>query len=239
MTWFSIKWNHATFVLWLCRCVLSHVCLFVTPWTVACQAPLPMEFSRQEYWSGLPFPCPGDLPNPGIEPMSLVSPALAVGFFTTSATWEARPVTGLFIYPPGPSMLLQMARFIFFCFFKTEWCSLVNTYHIYFNPFIRWWTLRRFCIVAVLWRLLCSEHGTIGIKSCGCSKSNARIKRSRKAFMKKSHASQDLKGAWEWGKEVEIVPSRGTPWGAGETGPPGHCWRNRNSMSMSSDKSVT
>ena len=165
MTWFSIKWNHVTFVLWLCRCVLSHVCLFVTPWTVACQAPLPMEFSRQEYWSGLPFPCPGDLPNPGIEPMSLVPPALAVGFFTTSATWEARPVTGLFIYPPGPSMLLQMARFIFFCFFKTEWCSLVNTYHIYFNPFIRWWTLRQFCIVAVLWRLLCSEHGTIGIKS--------------------------------------------------------------------------
>ena len=46
---------------------------FATPWTVACQAPLPMGFSRQEYWSGLPFPSPGDLPNPGIE---LVSPAL-------------------------------------------------------------------------------------------------------------------------------------------------------------------
>ncbi|ELR46456.1 hypothetical protein M91_05097, partial [Bos mutus] len=52
----------------------------------ASQAPLSMEFSRQEYWSGLPFPPPGDLPNPGIEPMSLVSPALASGFFTTSAT---------------------------------------------------------------------------------------------------------------------------------------------------------
>ena len=50
-----------------------------------------MEFSRQEYWSGLPFPPPGDLPNPGIwkKPASLTSPALAGGFFTTSATWEA------------------------------------------------------------------------------------------------------------------------------------------------------
>ena len=51
-------------------CVLSHVWFFVTPWTVAHQAPLPMEFSRQEYWSGLPFPSPGDLPNPWIEPGS-------------------------------------------------------------------------------------------------------------------------------------------------------------------------
>ena len=44
---------------------------FVMPWTVALQAPLSMEFSRQEYWSGLPFPSPGDLPSPGIEPKSL------------------------------------------------------------------------------------------------------------------------------------------------------------------------
>ena len=49
---------------------LSHVRLFATPWTVARQAPLSMGFSRQEYWSGLPFPSPGDLPNPGIEPRS-------------------------------------------------------------------------------------------------------------------------------------------------------------------------
>ena len=59
-------------------------------WTVAHQAPLSMNFSRQEYRSGLPFPTPGDL-NPGIEP---ASPALAGGFFTTSATWEA-PSYGL------------------------------------------------------------------------------------------------------------------------------------------------
>ena len=73
-------------------CVLSHfsrVRLFVTPWTVACQAPLSIRFSRQEHWSGLPFPPPGDLPNPGIEPESLMSSVLAAGFFTTSATWKA------------------------------------------------------------------------------------------------------------------------------------------------------
>ena len=51
---------------------LSRVQLFVTPWTVAYQAPLSMEFSRQEYWNGLPFPSPGDLPDPGIEPRSPV-----------------------------------------------------------------------------------------------------------------------------------------------------------------------
>ena len=56
---------------------------------VARQAPLFMEFSGQEYWNGLPFPPPGDLSDPGIEPKSLTFPALAGGFFTTSATWEA------------------------------------------------------------------------------------------------------------------------------------------------------
>ena len=72
--------------------LLSHAQLFVTPRTVAYRAPLSMGFSRQEYWSGLPFPPPGDLPDPGIEPMSLTSPALADGFFTTSMTWEAHRV---------------------------------------------------------------------------------------------------------------------------------------------------
>ena len=65
---------------------LSHVQLFATPWTVACQALLSMGFSRQEDWSWLPFPSLGDLPNPGTEPTSLMSPALAGGFFTTSTT---------------------------------------------------------------------------------------------------------------------------------------------------------
>ena len=65
---------------------LNHVRFFVTPWTVAHQAPLSVGFYRQKYWSGLLCPPPGDLLDPGIEPMSLVSPALAGEFFTTSAT---------------------------------------------------------------------------------------------------------------------------------------------------------
>ena len=63
--------------------------LSVTPWTAALQTLLSMRFSRQEYWSGLPYPSRGDLPSPGIEPVSLISPALAGGFFTTSTTWKA------------------------------------------------------------------------------------------------------------------------------------------------------
>ena len=68
--------------------VLSHVRLFVTPWTVAHQAPLSMEFSRQEYWSGLPFPSPGDLLNLGIEPACL----------TSNLHWQ---VGSLPLVPPG------------------------------------------------------------------------------------------------------------------------------------------
>ena len=60
--------------------MLSHIQLFAAPWTVDHQAPLYMRFPRQEYWSGFPFPLPGDLPHPGIKP---ASPALADGFFTT------------------------------------------------------------------------------------------------------------------------------------------------------------
>ena len=64
----------------------SHVRLFVTLWTVACQAPLSMGFSRQEYWNELPCPPPGEIPDPGTKSISLVSPALGRKFFTTSAT---------------------------------------------------------------------------------------------------------------------------------------------------------
>ena len=67
----------------------SHVQLFATLWTLAFQAPLSMGFSRQEYCSRFPRSPSGDLPDPEIEPVLLTSPALAGGFFTTSATWEA------------------------------------------------------------------------------------------------------------------------------------------------------
>ena len=77
------KWISSIYLI--CAQSLSRVQRFVTPWTVACQAPLSMEFSRQEDWSGLPFPTSGDLPNPGIESALSVSPALAGGFFTAIA----------------------------------------------------------------------------------------------------------------------------------------------------------
>ena len=64
-------------------------CLFATLWTIARQAPLSMRFSRQKYWRGLPSPPPGYLPDPGIEPVSLISPALVDRLFTTSTTSEA------------------------------------------------------------------------------------------------------------------------------------------------------
>ena len=67
-------------------------------WTVAHQAPLSMGFSRQECWSGLPFPSPGDVPYPGIELAFFTSPALAGGFFTTSVTWEGTYYTSI-VFP--------------------------------------------------------------------------------------------------------------------------------------------
>ena len=75
----------------MCVCMLSlfsHVQLFVTLWTITHQALLSMGFSRQEYWNGLPHPSAGDLPDSRIELVSLMSPALAGGFLTTSTTWQ-------------------------------------------------------------------------------------------------------------------------------------------------------
>ena len=96
---FSIPFD-AFFFLWVTPCLrenllcvlscFSRIRVFATPWTVAHQAPLSMGFSRQEYWSGLLCPPLGDLPHPGMEHLSLMSPALAGRFFTTSAPWEAQ-----------------------------------------------------------------------------------------------------------------------------------------------------
>ena len=86
---------------WTPVCMLSHfscVWLFTTLWTVARQAPLSMGFSRQEYWSGLPCPFSENLPNPGIEPASFMSPALTGRFFNTTATWGAH-WTPLYLIP--------------------------------------------------------------------------------------------------------------------------------------------
>ena len=91
-------------------CSVDQLCLILaTPWTVAHQAPLSMGFFRQEYWSGLPFPSPGDLPDPGIEP---ISPALQAD--------------SLLIEPPGnPGTLLRTSKSFLLCiFFSLEWTCL-------------------------------------------------------------------------------------------------------------------
>ena len=72
--------------MWMCAQLLSGVQLFATPWTVACQAPLSMRFSRQEYWSRLLIPSPGDLPDPGMEPVSPAAPALQADSLHTEAS---------------------------------------------------------------------------------------------------------------------------------------------------------
>ena len=87
---FPLYWHlpHKS-LIFECACMLSrssHVQLFATLWPVACQAPMSMEFSKQEYWSELPCLSPGDLPDPGIESASLTFPALAGRFSTASAT---------------------------------------------------------------------------------------------------------------------------------------------------------
>ena len=69
-------------------CILNSVWLFVTPWIAVHPAPLPLELSRQGYWSGLSSPTPRDFPNPGIKPLSLVSPTLACRFFTIVPPWK-------------------------------------------------------------------------------------------------------------------------------------------------------
>ena len=76
------EFSHASCNIW-CMCACSVMSNSVTPWTVAHQAPLSIEFSNQEYWNVFPFLRPGDLPNPGIKPAASMSPALAGGFFTT------------------------------------------------------------------------------------------------------------------------------------------------------------
>ena len=94
-------WKQSKYALideWINKNQYMHVCmvshfsllqLFAILWTIACQAPLSMGFSRQEYWSGLSFPLAGNLPDQGIKPVFPVTPVLVGGLFTTSATLEA------------------------------------------------------------------------------------------------------------------------------------------------------
>ena len=101
--------------------MLSHVRLFVTPWTVARQTPLSMGFSRQEYWNGLPFPSPGDLPNPGIEPGS---PALQADALSSEPPGKPQQETSIVNYMNLYVMLFHQSRI---------WYSFV------YNSFFPFW----------------------------------------------------------------------------------------------------
>ena len=105
------------FILYMLRC-FDHVWLFVTPWTIACQTSLSMGFSRQEYGSGLPRPPLGDLPDPGIEPTSPVSPTLQGRFFTTQ--------------PPGEPIYIYMKLNA-----KKRWKNVTRWYRNVFGEFCK------------------------------------------------------------------------------------------------------
>ena len=101
----------------------SHVRLSATPWTVTRQVPLSMGFFRQENWSGFLCPPSGDLSDPGVEPVSLMSPALAGRFFTSGATWETHHVTlGKSVHSTEP--LVQQLSGLTLC---QNWGTWLNT----------------------------------------------------------------------------------------------------------------
>ena len=110
MSWFNFLLEALPPIMHLCVLKLLQSCpTFCNPTDYTRKAPASMGFSRLEYWSGLPCPPPGDPPDPGIEPTSLLFPALTGGFFTTRATWEVPYIgTGKFYfiqtYLPLPQM---------------------------------------------------------------------------------------------------------------------------------------
>ena len=99
----------------MCVHILSHVRLSATPWTVARQAPLSMGFPRQEYWSGLPLPSPGDLPDPLIETTQPVSPALWAASLSPEASKKSAPLTAHFNSFFVISILLKTESGQIFC----------------------------------------------------------------------------------------------------------------------------
>ena len=104
----------------MCASSLSCVQLFSASWTVACQAPLSMEFSRQEYWSGLPCPTPGNLPDPGIEPRFLISSVLAGGLFTTEPPGKSLVIFTPAQYSASSALVPQVCDV--YCFMN-YWCQ--------------------------------------------------------------------------------------------------------------------
>ena len=116
--------------------LFSPVRLLAAPWTVACQAPLSMEFSRQEYHHGLPFSSLGDLPNPGIEP---ASPALAGGFFTTEPPGKPPPCLTTFYSSVSiqvKAFLTHKSRFSFFVLYAYRTRCPASKYLHYYGDLI-------------------------------------------------------------------------------------------------------
>ena len=116
-------------------CSVAQPCLTVAPQTAAHQTTLPTEFFRQEYWNGLPFPTPGDLPNPGIEPVSFVSPALAGGFFTTSIIIITLII--LHLFQKYNIISISMNAEFLFTFFVSDTDRTIKFPLIFFFPYIR------------------------------------------------------------------------------------------------------
>ena len=119
-------------------CHFSRVWLLVTLWTATCQAPLSMGFSRQEYWSGLPCPFPGNISSLGIKPTSLISPSMTGEFFTTSTTWETPICTYIYTNINILFQILSPYRLLW----KTEYSSLCYTVGA-------WWLCILYIVVCI------------------------------------------------------------------------------------------
>ena len=128
---------------------LSCVWLFATPWTVACQAPPPMGFSRQEYWSGLPFPSPGDLPNQGIEPGLLHCRQMLLPSEPPGKSYRTKP--------PTNARCQQ-----FFILEKTIWSQIKGTREAHQE--ITWEQIKGVQALHTPWSLSASHSWTIAIK---------------------------------------------------------------------------
>ena len=111
--------------------MLSHIQLFPTPGTVPTRLFCLWNFPAKKYWSRLPFPPPGDLPDPGIKPVSLVSPALIGGFFTTCATWEQdNTVTGVSKFCLWKEWITEDNKLMKLSYYyKVKQVSLLETIH--------------------------------------------------------------------------------------------------------------
>ena len=128
-------------ILFHCAYMLSHfshVQLFVTLWTVVCQAPLFMGFSRQEYWSGLPCPSPGDLPDPGIKPASLTPPALAGRFSITNTIWVSHQSLVPLLQCPGCNTTLRAPVFSQYYLYLLSYSTVTTLFSPTPGPCCAW-----------------------------------------------------------------------------------------------------